>query len=118
MELTEDEAREVEILLHNRCKCSLCEDIIESKHRHDYISCGCGSIFTDGGLTYVRRGGVDLDYIIDMSVYRRMTKAEVWADLKRLRVSIKEMPYMKAYYITKIKAYQKLLFKYRSGILV
>jgi hypothetical protein len=29
--------------------------------------CKCGEIFTDGGLEYIRRGGNDLNSIIDMS---------------------------------------------------
>src|SRR6266851_2274887 len=35
--------------MRNRAKCKLCEDIIESKHRHDYVSCICGEISVDGG---------------------------------------------------------------------
>lgn len=41
----------------NRCRCRRCGSIIESKHRHDFIRCACGAIFTDGGRDYVRRGG-------------------------------------------------------------
>lgn len=40
----------------NKCKCLKCGDIIESKHRHDWVQCGCGAIYTDGGLSYCRRG--------------------------------------------------------------
>jgi len=40
--------------LRNRGKCRLCGDIIESRHRHDYISCGCGEISVDGGFDYRR----------------------------------------------------------------
>ena len=42
--------------MRNRCKCLYCFDIIESFSRHDYVSCKCGAIFTDGGLDYTRRG--------------------------------------------------------------
>ena len=41
----------------NKCKCKKCGDIIESRHRHDFVRCSCGSIFTEGGLDYIRRGG-------------------------------------------------------------
>lgn len=51
----------------NRCQCRKCGDIIESKYRHDFVSCKCGAIFTDGGTSYIRRGAVDIDDIIDMS---------------------------------------------------
>ena len=56
-----------EKVITNKCQCRKCGDIIESKHRHDFVSCKCGAIFTDGGLDYIRRGYKDLDDIIDMS---------------------------------------------------
>lgn len=43
-------------IIHNRIKCKICGDIIESKHRHDFVSCKCGACFTDGGHDYIRRG--------------------------------------------------------------
>jgi tRNA(Ile2) C34 agmatinyltransferase TiaS len=42
--------------MRNRCFCPRCGDIIESRHRHDFVRCKCGAIFTDGGNDYVRRG--------------------------------------------------------------
>lgn len=41
----------------NKAKCRKCNDIIESKFRHDFLFCSCGSIFVDGGKDYLRRGG-------------------------------------------------------------
>lgn len=35
--------------MKNRAKCRLCNDLIESVHRHDYVTCGCGEISIDGG---------------------------------------------------------------------
>lgn len=32
-----------------RAKCRKCNEIIESKHRHDYVTCSCGEISIDGG---------------------------------------------------------------------
>ena len=49
------------MILHNRAKCLSCGDIIESKHRHDFVWCKCGRIFVDGGLAYLRRGWPDDD---------------------------------------------------------
>lgn len=43
-------------ILMNRIRCKHCGDIIESKHRHDYIECSCGRVFADGGHDYLRRG--------------------------------------------------------------
>lgn len=57
-------------LIRNRCKCRQCGDIIESKHRHDFVQCKCGAIFTDGGLVYVRRGFKNKDDIIDLNEYQ------------------------------------------------
>lgn len=38
--------------MRNRAKCKLCGDVIESKQRHDYITCSCGEITIDGGKEY------------------------------------------------------------------
>jgi hypothetical protein len=54
-------------IIRNRCQCAQCGDIIESRHRHDFVNCKCGAIFTDGGTDYVRRGFTKPDDIIDLS---------------------------------------------------
>jgi len=38
-------------------QCLDCEDIIESKHRHDFVRCRCGNSFLDGGDDYMHSGG-------------------------------------------------------------
>jgi hypothetical protein len=43
--------------MKNRARCKKCNDIIESKFRHDFVSCKCGAIFVDGGHDYFRYGG-------------------------------------------------------------
>ena len=45
--------------MRNRAKCKLCEEILESFHRHDYVTCKCGEIFIDGGQDYLRCGAND-----------------------------------------------------------
>lgn len=55
-------------VLRNACKCAKCGDVIESKNRHDFVMCSCGSIFTDGGTDYIRRGGNPND-LIDLTEY-------------------------------------------------
>lgn len=42
--------------IRNRIRCLNCNEIIESKYRHDYRSCNCGLVSVDGGLDYLRRG--------------------------------------------------------------
>lgn len=41
----------------SKAKCLDCEDILESKHRHDFVKCKCGNSFLDGGDDYFRGGG-------------------------------------------------------------
>lgn len=57
-----------EKLIKNSFKCCVCETVIESKHRHDFVSCECPEdsdtrIFVDGGLLYQRFGyGIKAEY--------------------------------------------------------
>ena len=53
-------------IIHNRCQCAKCGDIIESKHVHDYVTCKCGAIAVDGGHEYLRRCG-DFHDMIEMN---------------------------------------------------
>ncbi len=46
-----------------KIKCLKCNDIIESKHEHDFKKCSCGACFIDGGDKYTRIGG-NLDDIV------------------------------------------------------
>lgn len=39
-----------------KIRCRKYGDIIESKHRHDFQTCKCMSIFIDGGKEYSRIG--------------------------------------------------------------
>jgi hypothetical protein len=55
-------------MTRNACRCRKCNTVIESRHVHDFVMCPCGSVFTDGGLHYIRRGG-ELEHIEDMSEY-------------------------------------------------
>ena len=54
--------------IKNAFKCLKCNDVVESKHKHDFKWCKCGIVFVDGGLTYRRIGG-DLSMIKDACVY-------------------------------------------------
>lgn len=53
----------------NRIQCKHCEDIVESKHQHDFKRCRCGAVAVDGGLDYLRRsfpGGEIEDHIYEL----------------------------------------------------
>lgn len=52
----------------NRVQCTNCQEIITSTYRHDFVRCGCGTIFTDGGQEYIRRGG-NFNYMNDLDEY-------------------------------------------------
>jgi len=65
-------------IVHNKCKCSICLTVIESKHRHDFVSCTCGRIFTDGGLDYIHRGFTDPTDIIDLTEYANLGLDNGW----------------------------------------
>lgn len=48
-------------LIRNAARCLHCGEVIESRHRHDYVKCSCGNIAVDGGPTYARMAGRGLD---------------------------------------------------------
>lgn len=52
-------------LIKNAAQCAKCQDIIVSKHRHDFVTCKCESISIDGGLAYRRAVG-NLEDFIDL----------------------------------------------------
>lgn len=46
-------------IVTNKIMCNACNDVIESKHRHDFKTCKCGIVSVDGGKDYLRRCGDD-----------------------------------------------------------
>lgn len=50
------------VIVRNSAKCLKCGEDIESTHRHDFVSCSCGSVCVDGGKEYLRRCGNTEDY--------------------------------------------------------
>ena len=38
----------------NKIRCKHCDDVIESKHVHDFVTCMCGAVSVDGGPAYRR----------------------------------------------------------------
>jgi hypothetical protein len=59
----------------NKAKCLRCLEIIESKHRRDFVQCQCGAIFVDGGKDYLRRGGA-LENLEELSTFAEDTKKD------------------------------------------
>lgn len=66
-------------IIRNAVRCDECNDVIESKHVHDFLYCKCGNIAVDGGLEYLRRvGGVDGNgKFTDLSEYAVVPKP-IW----------------------------------------
>lgn len=57
------------MITKNAAQCGLCGDIIESKYRHNFVSCSCNNIFIDGGLDYFRAGARDMSNFISLAEY-------------------------------------------------
>ena len=67
----------IKVLTKNSVKCLVCNTILESKYRHNYVQCSCpNQTFTDGGLDYQRGGGKDLNLIEDLCEYQVMTQED------------------------------------------
>lgn len=56
-------------LILNRIQCLNCKDVIISHHRHDYVTCTCGNVSLDGGLSYRRLICNDDGCYTDLAVY-------------------------------------------------
>jgi len=54
-------------VLKNKARCRKCGDVIESKYRHDFVTCTCGAISVDGGNAYWKRSGnlEDFEQIVE-----------------------------------------------------
>lgn len=80
------------VLTHNSIKCLECNTVLESKHQHHFVTCGCkNQTFNDGGLVYNRAGGKDLDKIEDLCKYVIMTEQEYEDMLERKRAKEEEI---------------------------
>ena len=56
------------MILRNSKKCNHCNDEIESKHRHDFVTCKCGKIAVDGGKDYRKTMFTELSDFTDTSI--------------------------------------------------
>lgn len=55
-------------ILKNCIQCKRCQDMIESKSTHDFVTCPCGTCSVDGGLEYLRRVANGKECYIELSV--------------------------------------------------
>lgn len=81
--------------MRNRALCLFCGKILESKHRHDWVGCGCpNQSFIDGGNDYIRRGGMVIEGILHLpdqllTDKKRVPKAWLTEVLPFLRIAAK-----------------------------
>ncbi len=84
----------IKVLTKNSVKCLICNTILESKHRHNYVQCSCpNQTFNDGGLSYNRVGGKDLSLIENLCEYRTLTQEaydKEQAELKAIQLAKNE----------------------------
>ena len=84
----------IKVLTKNSIKCLICNTILESKHRHDYVKCHCpNETACDGGLEYQRTLAVDLSLIDNLCEYRTLTQESYdkeQAEIKAIRLAKNE----------------------------
>lgn len=84
----------IKVLTKNAIKCLVCNTILESKHRHDYVKCHCpNETACDGGLEYQRTLAVDLSLIENLCEYRTLTQEaydKEQAELKAIQLAKNE----------------------------
>lgn len=88
-------------MFKNKGKCKLCGDIIESKYRHDFVTCNCGALSLDGGLAYRRilwRSGELSDIMEDIQEEITQTDVQRIATVSSLERE-REQDYYKQLYI-------------------
>jgi hypothetical protein len=58
-------------IISNKARCKICGDTIESKSRHDFVTCLCGALSVDGGTDYIRRCFKSKDDYEELSEYEQ-----------------------------------------------
>lgn len=77
----------IKVLVVNSVRCLVCNTVLESKHRHHFLECGCkNQTFNDGGLSYSRVGAVDLDLVENLCEYVEMTRGEHYKQLEQQKL--------------------------------
>ena len=57
--------------------CRKCLDVIQSKHRHDFVRCSCTAISIDGGADYTRCIGHPENFVWDFEIDNERDRADL-----------------------------------------
>ena len=80
------------VLTHNSVRCLVCNEVLVSKSQHHFVQCQCpNETATDGGNSYQRFMGRDLDKVENLSKYIVMTEQEYEDMLERKRIKDEEI---------------------------
>ena len=82
----------VKVLTLNSVRCLVCNEVLVSKSQHHFVMCQCpNETATDGGNSYQRFMGRDLDKIENLSKYIIMTEQEYEDMLEKKRIKDEEI---------------------------
>ena len=82
----------VKVLTLNSVRCLVCNEVLVSKSQHHFVMCQCpNETATDGGNSYQRFMGRDLDKVENLSKYVIMTEQEYEDMLERKRIKDEEI---------------------------
>ena len=82
----------VKVLTLNSVRCMCCDEVLVSKSQHHFVMCSCpNETATDGGNSYQRYMGKDLDKIENLSKYIIMTEQEYEDMLEKKRIKDEEI---------------------------
>lgn len=56
-------------IIENKAQCLICKDVIESKYRHDFVTCSCENLSIDGGQDYLKRSCLFPDTFKELSTF-------------------------------------------------
>ena len=82
----------VKVLTLNSVRCLVCNEVLVSKSQHHFVMCNCSNeTATDGGNSYQRFMGRDLDKVENLSKYIIMTEQEYEDMLEKKRIKDEEI---------------------------
>ena len=80
------------VLTLNSVRCLVCNEVLVSKSQHHFVMCQCpNETATDGGNSYQRFMGRDLDKVENLSKYIVMTEQEYEDMLEKKRIKDEEI---------------------------